>query len=131
MNRTAANIRVLKENVINERLQKSVRYFHWKPSWIGIKALNTKTVFSTSFFLFLFLLLSLFLGGELQPTESNSYRDTAECPCIAAIRTMCWMDSLIINVPFRLAFGLQNRLTLWGNLQNRQREGANTEEEEK
>lgn len=50
-----------------------------------------------------------------KPSETNSYRDRAECPCIA-IRTMCWMGSLIINVPFRLAFGLQNRLTLWGNV---------------
>lgn len=38
-----------------------------------------------------------------KPSETNSCRDRAECPCIA-IGTMCWMGSLIINVPFRLAF---------------------------
>lgn len=37
-------------------------------------------------------------------TDTDSGGDRAVCPCIA-IRTMCWMDSLIINVPFRLALG--------------------------
>lgn len=56
------------------------------------------------------LFSSLALFGERhaelhQPSQTNSDGETEpECPCIA-IRTMCWMASLIINVPVRLAFG--------------------------